>query len=334
MNSTEIKLLESKIEVLFDINTSKSQIDSLTEYFQSLKSKNNFKFLFECILSTQKEKVNFYLLDMLISIVAEQYNHFSQNELAEFRSALLYLIQNYTQVLISKRSTKGKFCSLFVTFIIFDFPENNNEMFKQLVEIIFSQTDSAMRIAQIELFIQIMNVFDDDLVQFRHTYDTFYERRSTIIKDYVRENELQRIVLVLSQVIENASLLANNFRKMVFYGIKAISKLIDWNPVGEFDTAIRCSIGLLEDENIYGDALAIVFGVCKKKMDVNQKLMYINEYKITEALMHMAQQTRALEGNFYFLCESINQLGLLFFVMTDWLKQAPNECQFDAKVLI
>ena len=203
-------------------------INGVTEFYVS--NANNFAELFNNLVSTKLKQFKLWLLNTLIQVITKNYQALKtsgNNNI--FRQYLINVFSlDFTQVFDEIFVIK-KYCELFNNFIFYDFPENNNTIFNEILTNIYETKEINTKINKLYLLLEIFHTFNEEFIQFRHTYTEIQISRSTIIKDYMRQNTIKNLLIILREILQNEEYLPND-KKIIQKSIEIISQLIDWIP--------------------------------------------------------------------------------------------------------
>jgi hypothetical protein len=259
---------------------------------------------------------------MLINITNKHYLALSTEHRTNFRSALLNLINFYLSQGQVKNHVSNKFCQLFINWTKFDFPENCNSIFHDVIALIYKAENDSVRLnimckkfLKIDLFSQILITFDDDMIKFRHTQGEFEMNRSTIIKDFMRVNTIKDIVELFRQILENWSSIVSFNKKLISNSIKVLGHLIDWNSLSLFEGAYNIMIKFIYVPEYQGDALTFINSIINKGsfrlklgMEIDLKLDIINKLNIHKIISELLKSNLS-ENSFVNICDLVNDLG-------------------------
>ena len=117
---------------------------------------NNDKYeeLFQCLINTNVPHFKFWLIDTLIQIVTEKYLNMSNNTKNNFRQSLLNIFNSDFEKIFNESFVTNKYCLLFNKFIFYDYPENNNTIFNDIIYNIYNTKDNAQKLSKLNLLLQ------------------------------------------------------------------------------------------------------------------------------------------------------------------------------------
>jgi hypothetical protein len=136
-----------------------SQQDSSLNVFENNISnsyfENHSKFteLFEFFTQTESVHCQFWIWNNLINLVEKKYTIFTNEEKANFRSIIKYLFENKITKITSTPYTSSKFCLFLFSWVKNDFPELWPTFFKDIMKLIYMNTDEIIKIKMISKFI-------------------------------------------------------------------------------------------------------------------------------------------------------------------------------------
>lgn len=305
--------LEKTIPSLY---TSPTQSNEITSFIEQVKSSfitdpNSIVYLFQYLSMTKVAQFQFWILDQIINLTQITYPKCSNEIKINIRSIISSLIQNSLSSFSSIQYISGKFCQCIITWLKYDYPENFQDFFKNILKQIIEENNNECKIMRISFMLDLLSTFDDELIKFRHTYTEFEAQKATAIKDYMRINTINDIVFILNQVISNESFIE---AKIVIKSMKVVSQLIDWNVLNVFnDILIVIFNSLISKQQFQLSSFEIINALVKKGMDINIKLDLIRNLNIQQII-----QTILLNNNTKYIdislcdtiCEIINNLGI------------------------
>lgn len=275
MSNDQIIKVEQIAQQLYGPNC-KKEIIKFCQDVQDYYKENNHKFedLFQALITTNNLHFKFWILDSLSQIINQKYKSMSKETVDKFRQALLNMF-NYEKI-FTESFIVNKYCSLFNNFIFYDFPENNNSIFNYILNNIYGTKDDTEKISKLNLFLQIFDIFNEEYIQFRHTYDQLKINRSTIIKDYLRNNVIQNILIVVKSILENEEYIKND--KVIKKSIKIVSQFIDWIPFEYFIDVLKVILGdLIKKYKYFDQCCDIIYAIIKKGMEPKMKRNILND---------------------------------------------------------
>jgi hypothetical protein len=173
-------------------------------------------------------------------------------------------------------------------------------------------------IINLDMFIDIMLIFDDEFIKFRHTQTEYDTYRATIIKDYLRLDGINDIVYLLTQLIHNYF---NLSKKLIKNCIKAVCYLIDWNSLnlfGDFTNVVISNLILLED--FQSESLELINAILEKGMEPIQKYEVISYLNVNTILEKILNQKNINDNTLFNLCEIVSNLGNFTIECFQWIK--------------
>lgn len=268
---------------------------------------HKFEELFQALITTNNLHFKFWILDSLSQIILNKYNSMSKETRDKFRQALLKMF-NYEKI-FTESFIVNKYCTLFNNFIYYDFPENNNSIFNDILNNILGTKDDTEKISKLNLFLQIFDIFNEEYIQFRHTYDQQKVNRSTKIKNYLRINVIQNILIVVKSILENEEYIKND--KVIKKSMKIVSQFIDWVPFEYFIDVLKVILGdLIKKYKYFEQCCDIIYAIIKKGMEPKMKRTILNDInlminnflkssrKIEEYTLQKISEINNLIGNF------------------------------------
>ena len=253
-----------------------AEILKFCQQVQDHYKENTHKFeeLFQALITTNNLHFKFWILDSLSQIVLNKYNSMSKETRDKFRQALLNMF-NYEKI-FNESFIVNKYCTLFNNFIYYDFPENNNSIFNDILNNIYGTKDDTEKISKLNLLLQIFDIFNEEYIQFRHTYDQQKVNRSTKIKDYLRINVIQNILIVVKSILENEEYIKND--KVIKKSMKIVSQFIDWIPFEYFIDVLKVILGdLIKKYKYFDQCCDIIYAIIKKGMEPKMKRTILND---------------------------------------------------------
>jgi hypothetical protein len=272
------------------------EIVKICQEKQNYYLENNYKFeeLFQFLLKTKVPHFKFWLLDTLIQIVSQKYGNMSQETRKNFRLYILNMFNSDYENIFSEPFVMNRYCLLFNKFILYDFPENNNSIFNDIINAIYNIKDGNQKISKLNLLLQIFNCFNDEFIQYRHTYDEFKVNRTNKIKDYMRINIIPNLLSVIKNILENEEYLPDE--KIVQKSLIIISQLIDWIPFEYFYNVCEIIIRkLIQKYKYFKPCCDVLFMIIKKGMDTKVKRDIINTIKINDLINNILTNKKKID---------------------------------------
>ena len=292
-NISKIEQLAPQLYGKYDPQTIK-----ICQEMQNYYIQNNDKFeeLFHYLLNTKVPHFKFWLLDTLIQIVNQKYLNMSKNTRDNYRLHILNMFNSNYENIFSEPFVMNRYCLLFNNFILYDFPENNNSIFNDILNNIYNTKDVNQKICKLNLLLQIFNCFNDEYIQFRHTYDEFKINRTNKIKDYMRINTIPNLLIVIKSILENEKYLSNE--KIIQKSIVIISQLIDWIPFEYFYEVFNIILGdLIKKYEYFKQCCDVLYMIIKKGMDTKIKRNILNTIEINYLLNNMLTNRKKIDIN-------------------------------------
>jgi hypothetical protein len=166
------------------------------------------------------------------------------------------------------------------------------------------------------MFIDIMLIFDDELIKFRHTRRDYDMVRATIVKDYLRVDGVNDIVYFLTQLVTSHSGLN---KKLVKNTIKVTSELIDWNSLNIFGDFINIVISDLIN-HYQSEAFELLSAIVKKGMEPNLKYDIISYLNVNKILEETLKNNHLNENTLYNICEIVSNIGCFVVECYGWFR--------------
>ena len=284
-------------------------INGVTEFY--VANPGNFIELFSNLVSTKLKQFKLWLLNTLIQVITKNYQalkNSSKNDI--FRQYLINIFsldfaQVFDEIFVIK-----KYCELFNNFIFFDFPENNNTIFNDILSNIYETKDINIKINKLYLLLEIFHTFNEEFIQFRHTYTEIQISRSTIIKDYMRANTIKNLLFILKEILQNEEYLPND-KKIIQKSIEIISQLIDWIPFEYFYEVLNLILGnLIKKYKYYESCCSVLYSIIKKGMEPKLKRGILDQIQLNELLNNILLNKKIDEQILKKISEIINLIGL------------------------
>ena len=293
MTTQELLKVENYCKELFAPNPNKE----ISNYCENIKQYhlNNIDKIQDLIISltkSQDQHFKFWLLDIMITIVKNNYKQFSPELKNSIRQSLLSLIINYINILIEPSFIANKFSFLFICFIKNDYPETYDKIWTDIITDLFNTQDQNIKIKKFSLLLNILLTFDDELIKYIDTYNEKDSERAIKIKDYMREethmNDLINILNVIQQLLNNEEYIDE---KIIKKGIKVISQLIDWCPIILFEQIIQVILNkLIMKKNYICDCIKVLISIIHKGMKIPLKIEMLNNLKINDIIQNILQK--------------------------------------------
>lgn len=310
-----------------------SPLETLENLTQSLYSGNNqttielcnnifnayntaitgFNELFNYFYQSSHQHTLFWILDSLSKIVNNNYHKWDNQVKALFRENLKTLFDSAYEKYSKLIFLMNKLAYLIIVFMKFDYPETNSNMIKDYLTLAtVSPKNDNEKLIKIEFLTSIFITFDEELVKFRHTFSLFDDTRSTLIKDYMRNDPaLIEFINLLDTIILNKD---NIPVKIVSNALKVSSQLIDWNTLSLFESIIVSTQKLLTDSKYMKNSLEVYLGVINKGMDISEKINVITGLDIVNLIESYCSNIKIMINNdcFFVIGDMILNLGVYF----------------------
>ena len=323
MTTQELLKVESYCKELFSPNPSKeisTYCDNIKQYY--LNNIDKIQDLFISLTKSQDHHFKFWLLDIMIIIVKNNYKLFSPELKNSIRQSLLGLIYNYINSLIEPLFISNKFSLLFICFIKNDYPETYDKIWTDIITDLFNTQDQNIKIKKFSILLNILLTFDDELIKYIDTYNEKDSERAIKIKDYMREethiNDLINILNVIQQLLENEEFIDE---KIIQKGIKVISQLIDWCPIVLFEKNIQVILNkLIIKKNYISDCLKVLISIIHKGMKPPLKIEMMNYLKINEIIQNILQKKQDSQV-IELISDLINNIGQFLVECYEYIKE-------------
>ena len=301
-------------------NETVNYINGVTEFYVS--NANNFAELFNNLVSTKLKQFKLWLLNTLIQVITKNYQALkTSGNNNMFRQYIINVFSlDFTQVFDEIFVIK-KYCELFNNFIFYDFPENNNTIFNEILTNIYETKEINTKINKLYLLLEIFHTFNEEFIQFRHTYTEIQISRSTIIKDYMRQNTIKNLLIILREILQNEEYLPND-KKIIQKSIEIISQLIDWIPFEYFYEVLNIIIGsLIKKYKYYESCCSVLYSIIKKGMEPKLKRTILDQIQINELLNNLLSNKKIDEQILKKISEIINLIGLFIIENFDYTQE-------------
>ena len=317
MLSEKIIKVEQLVSELYGPNCSQESLhfcqDVQNNYIDNII---NFEELFQSLIRTKIPHFKFWIVDTLIKLINQKYSTMTNDIKDKFRLALLNLFNYNIDIIFKESFIMNKFCLLFNNFIFYDFPENNNTIFNDILNNIYNTFDKKDKINKLNLLLQIFNIFDEEFINFRYTYNDIQINRSTIIKNYMRNNTIPNILIVIKAILENEKEINNE--KIIQKSILIISQLISWIPFNFFIDILRIILGnLIKKDEYFNQSCFILYSIIKKGMEPKIKRNILNEIHINDLIYNILNSGKNIEEiTIQKISDIINSIG--FFIIENF----------------
>ena len=295
-------------------------INGVTEFYVS--NADYFTELFNNLVSTKLKQYKLWLLNTLIQVITRNYQalkNSGKNNI--FRQYLINIFSlDFSQVFDEIFVIK-KYCELFNSFIFYDFPENNNTIFNDILANIYETKEINTKINKLYLLLEIFHTFNEEFIQFRHTYSEMQITRSNTIKDYMRANTIKNLLIILHDILKNEEYLPND-KKIIQKSIEIISQLIDWIPFEYFYEVLNIIIGnLIKKYKYYESCCCVLYSIIKKGMEPKLKRTILDQIQINELLNNLLSNKKIDEQILKKISEIINLIGLFIIENFDYTQE-------------
>ena len=306
--NNELQKLENIIFKLYEPNPSeeiKTYCNNIKNHY--LSNLYNFHELFNCLSLSINKYFQFYIIDILIEIIETKYNELTPDLKSKFLALILETISNHIEKLYTEKFIANKFCYMIIHFLIFDFPQNNNNFFKNIHNDILNTTDNNKKILKLTIYLDIFLIFDDELVKYKHANTEFLANKSTIIKEYLRNNEMKEILDLLFIILSNEEILKENVIKKC---IKVVSELIDWVIINSFGNIMQLILNkYINNFNYIDEIIQCLTAIIKKGMEPQLKIEIIQNIKINSIIENYLNLNGLNTITLEYLAGLINETG-------------------------
>ena len=182
-------------------------INGVSEFY--IQNPERFEELFNNLVTTKMKQFKLWLLNTLIQVISKKYVNFQNSTRDKFRQYLINIFSLDFEKVFDELFVIKKYCELFNNFIFYDFPENNNTIFNDILTNIYATKEINVKINKLYLLLEIFHTFNEEFIQFRHTYNEIQINRSNIIKDYMRNNTIKNLLTILEEILENEEYIQN-----------------------------------------------------------------------------------------------------------------------------
>ena len=295
-------------------------INGVTEFYVS--NTDYFTELFNNLVSTKLKQYKLWLLNTLIQVITRNYQSLKNSGKNNiFRQYLINIFSlDFSQVFDEIFVIK-KYCELFNSFIFYDFPENNNTIFNDILANIYETKEINTKINKLYLLLEIFHTFNEEFIQFRHTYSEMQITRSNTIKDYMRANTIKNLLIILHDILKNEEYLPND-KKIIQKSIEIISQLIDWIPFEYFYEVLNIIIGnLIKKYKYYESCCCVLYSIIKKGMEPKLKRTILDQIQINELLNNLLSNKKIDEQILKKISEIINLIGLFIIENFDYTQE-------------
>ena len=295
-------------------------INGIAELY--IQNPERFVELFNNLVNTKIKLFKVWLLNTLIQLISKKYNIMQNNLKENFRQYLLSFFSFDFEKTFDEFFVVTKYCELFNSFIFYDFPENNNTIFNDILSNIYGTKDLNQKINKLYLLLEIFHTFNDEFIQYRHTYDEMQINRSNIIKDYMRKNTVKNLLIILKEILQNEECIPNE-KKIIQKSIEIISQLIDWVPFEFFYEVLNIILGnLINKYKYYESCCSVLYSIIKKGMEPKLKRTILDQIKINELINNIIKSNKKIEMNILKkISEIINLIGQFIIENFDYTQE-------------
>ena len=281
----DLPTLEAMIPPLY-LNPSPSP--QTTQYANAVKTSilsnlDTSPVLLSYLTQTKSTHLQFFLIDLLIQVTSS-YDKLSLQTKNGFRQSIATFISSTALSITGVSFVANKLSLFIITWLKYDYPENYGSFFNDLIQLIIKSSDNGEKMKLINFLFDLLSIFDDELIKFRHTYTEFEAQRANIIKDYLRINVMNDIIFVLNQVLSNANFIDAS---LVLKSIKVVSQLIDWNVLTLFGDIIQKITPMLNNKTFRISSLETINALMKKGMSIVDKVNIITLLNVKQIIESM-----------------------------------------------
>lgn len=327
MVSVEIlKEIERLTTSLYSGVKDSSIFETLEQHFVRFQSTDNgFIELFNIFFATDHQLSLFWVVDSLCKLVNSKYLTMDSNSKQMFRVCIRKAFSEGWQKYAKFTTIENKLALLIVNWLKFDYPDDWTTIFSDLSSLVFSSTSDDEKAIKLDIFIVILNTFDDELLKFRHTFDQFCETKSTQIKDHLRTDPqlIQIIEMLISIVINRATITP----KIVINSLKCIGNLIDWNSLNMFVEVIPIIKELIASNCLVKQALEVLNAFTNKGMILKEKIELLSYLELSKIFEFFFSNPKLISSNdsLYTLSDMVQALGIYFVEAIELIRIAESK---------
>ena len=268
-------------------------INGVSELY--VQNPEQFGELFNNLVNTKIKQFKLWILNTLIQVISNKYKNMQNNIRDNFRQYLINVFSLDFEKVFDELFIIKKYCELFNSFIFYDFPENNNTIFNYILVNIYSTKEVNIKINKLYLLLEIFNTFNNEFIQYRHTYDQAHITRSNIIKEYMRKNIVKNLLIILKEILQNEEYIPND-KKIIQKSIEIISQLIDWIPFEFFYDVLNIILGnLIHKYKYYESCCSVLYSIIKKGMEPKLKREIFDKIQINELLNNIIKSNKKID---------------------------------------
>ena len=254
-----------------------------------------FMDLFNNLVNTNIKQFKLWLLNTLIKVIKEKYESLQKNTKDNFRQCLISMFSLDFKKVFDELFVVKKYCELFNSFIFYDFPENNNTIFNDIIANIYETKDINTKINKLYLLLEIFHTFNEEFILFRHTYTELQINRSNTLKDYMRKGTVQNLLIILREILQNEEYIPND-KKIIQKSIEIISQLIDWVPFEYFYEVLNIIIGnLIHKFKYYESCCSVLYSIIKKGMEPKLKRKILDQIKLNNLINNILKSAKRID---------------------------------------
>ena len=134
LKNVPLSELESMVEILNknpNAQNAVNVIDQVSNYYEA--NLRSYLELFDYFNKTKVDTCQFYILQILVKIINNNYTKYTNTDKNNFRSALFYNFDKCISRLTQKQYIVNKFSMLYITWLKYDYPEQWEDAFKVLL---------------------------------------------------------------------------------------------------------------------------------------------------------------------------------------------------------
>lgn len=308
-----LKEIEHLTQCLYSGVKDSTNLEILQKHYNLFESSyNGFIELFSILFASNHQLSLFWTIDSLCKIADSTYRMMDSSSRLLFRGYLQKVFIECWQKYAKYTAIGNKLALLIVIWLKLDYPEGWKTMPGDFKALIFESLTVDEKSAKLDLFINVLNIFDDELIKFRHTFDQFLESKSTIIKDTLRvDPQLTDIINLLSSVIINRDSFPT---KTVVNSLKSIGNFIDWNNLNLFLPLIPQLQELLTNSTFIKPALEVFMAFANKGMVLKEKIQLLSFIEINAIIDYFLSNLKLVynSDSLYVLSDMIQSLGIYF----------------------
>ena len=282
-----------------------------SKYFDDIKNKceNNQKALlkvFECFLRTNISEVKFSFLEAMTDVISRIHPKMEPQVKIQLRKLIYQSIINrdFMLSLTNAKFLMVKFSYFLVLWLFFDYPENMQNVFDDLNEMIINTQKLSEQIQLVKFYIEILFALNDKFIV--EPINPAKVGNANYILNFMKSNATKRFTFILRSVFLNYSQfdICN-----INDAIRVVSQLLRWNPFSSLQDIsyhIITNLIFIKEHRFY--SLCVIKDILKKLPEEGDTVYFKFVFDTINQLLTAKDNE---EKEFYLFAKILNKIAII-----------------------